>query len=126
MRALYNVDLILVEQRDLWQDTPLDVGWDDLQSGDARACVSFCRPCGAFIDKRQLRHSGRVAETLPHQSGELQLRPLTIRQDEARGLLGSLVTTPAFGADKLRMKDSEIQILRSCLSCLYLHASICQ
>ena len=46
------------------------------------------------MDKRQLVVGGRVAEIAPHQSGELQRRPLTVRQDEARGMIGSLVTSP--------------------------------
>ena len=119
--TLGHVDLVPVEQSDLLQDTPFEVGLDALQSGDARACGSLCRPCGAFIDKRQLRHGGRVAETMPHQTGELQLRPLIVRQDEARGMLGSLVSSPAFENDKLRLKDEEVAVLRSSLSWLKIH-----
>jgi hypothetical protein len=46
----FSTDLVVLEQPDLIQDVGQVVEFDDIQSADARACVSLCRPIGTFID----------------------------------------------------------------------------
>jgi hypothetical protein len=46
---------------------------------------------------------------------EPEMRPLTINQDEARGMLSSLVASKSFENNKLRLKDSELVPLKKVL-----------
>ncbi len=107
-------DLVPREQPDLMQDVPAVPDLSLITSGDARACISICRPHGCFSEHRKIGR-GPFVSTMPHQSGELVLRPLTQRQDKARGMLSSLVCSPAFEKDKLRLKDNEVDMLRNSL-----------
>eukprot|EP00973_Karenia_brevis_P013557 1841446-Karenia_brevis.AAC.1 len=64
--------------------------WKSIQSQDARACLSLCRPISNFVSKRKLQKRGAAQDVAAHQSGEIMLRSLTQMQDEARGMLGGL------------------------------------
>ena len=58
--------------------------------------------------------SGFVS-TQRHQSGELSLRPLTPVEDEARGMLSSLVAAEAFREAYVKLKPAEAKVLPSVL-----------
>ena len=117
---VHGVDLVPHEQWNLVQDVlptteTLASDWDSVTSGDARACLSLCRPCGHYVDKRQLRHHGPVEKIMPHQSGSLMLRSLTSDEDEARGMLGGIVAKDAFVKTHFEMKSAERKALPSLL-----------
>ena len=75
-------DLVPFPQPDLVQDL---LGVDNVlkvQSDDARACISICRPKGQFVDRRDCGRAG-TRGTFIHQSGALPLQPLMPVQDDA-------------------------------------------
>ena len=85
--------------------------WAAITTADARACLSLCRPTGCYVANRQCRKRGPIENTQIHQSGLLALRPLTPAEDEARGMLGSIVASDSFRKSKFELKDSERLVL---------------
>ena len=63
----------------------------------------------------------RLISTQPHQSGELSLRPLTPHEDRARGMIGSIVATPAVLQDRFALTTAESTALAAALPWLHEH-----
>jgi len=105
----HDVDLVPVEQLDLIQDaaTCQERAVDEILSAEGRACISITRPHSCFVKVRRMPGSSKLVSTQTHQSGELQLRPLTPDEDKARGMIGSLVATPDVLKEKFQLKKTE-------------------
>ena len=69
LSARWNRDLVPREQSDLLQDIAGLPELARIQSADARACISLCRPHGHFVEKRKLSGRGGVVSTQVHQAG---------------------------------------------------------
>ena len=95
--------------------------WAAITIADARACLSVCRPTRCYVAKRQCRKRGPIESTQIHQSGLLALRPLTPAEDEARGVLGSIVASDSFRKSEFELKDSERLVLPKILTWLQNH-----
>ena len=94
LRTRAKTDVVPREQPDLVQDVAGLEELDRIQSSDARACISLCRPVGYFTTKRKMPGRGGCISTQQHQCGELVLRSLTPEEDELRGMLTGIVAKP--------------------------------
>ena len=92
--------------------------WKTIQSQDARACLSLCRPLSNFVSKRKLQKRGAAQDVAIHQSGEIMMRSLTHMQDEARGMLGGLQCTPEYLKDQFLLREAESKALPALISWL--------
>ena len=81
-----------------------------VQSADARACISICRPKGHFVDRRDCGRAGTRA-TFMHQSGALPLQPLMPVQDDARGMLSTVVAKESFRKTMFELRPCEPEAL---------------
>ena len=115
-------DLLPTVLSHLLQDAPVrdsssqcDLFWNRIISQDARACLSLCRPEGYFVQHRQLTKGGAVQETVPHQSGEVTIRPVTPQQDEARGMFGGVICSDELLSSKFTLHEEEQKVLPALL-----------
>ena len=106
-------DSVPFPQPDLVQDL---LGVDNflkVQSADARACISICRPKGHFVDRRDCGRAGTRA-TFMHQSGALPLQPLMPVQDAARGMLSTVVAKESFRKEMFEVRPCGPEAFCTC------------
>eukprot|EP00973_Karenia_brevis_P002426 327041-Karenia_brevis.AAC.1 len=115
------IDLVPAEQADLVQDAWQCFSLSEVQSADARACISLTRPYSCFVSKRKKPGSRSMISTQDHQSGELSLRPLTPAEDDLRGMNGNLVFTPEVYERQFKLKSQEAIALAEVLPWLHEH-----
>ena len=120
IRERYKVDLLPTVNNALVQNGPSQ-DWLCIQSQDARACLSLCRPLSNFVSKRKLHKRGPAQNVAIHQSGEIMLRSVTHDQDQARGMLGGIQCTPEYLQNQFVLRDSESAVLPSLIAWLQTH-----
>jgi len=114
-------DLFPVEQPDIVQVIIGEDLFKSIQSADARACVSLCRPETQLTQTRQLTKSGKVMPTMLHQAGDLPLQSLTIEQDQARGYYTNMAATEEFHSSHLKLRKEEHSALPKVFAWLETH-----
>ena len=119
----HNTDLVPHEQPCLQQDAGDCRAMQHLTSADARACISLCRPHACHTQKRRegKQGSGKTIATVPFQSGEIAMRPLTPHEDEARGMLSGIVASQDVLKNLFALKADEPAALRLVLPWLQNH-----
>ena len=119
--SLSMLDLVPVEQIDLMQDAPSCPDWANIRSGDARACVSLCRPLTRITNKRSLGGKAGTLPTMPYHSGKTVHAALSLEQDVARGMLTGVVAKDSFIKEMFELKPDEPDALANVLPWLLKH-----
>ena len=113
-------DLVPHEQEDLVQDMLGDDVFQTIQSGDARACMSLCRPMGQIHQYRHLAPK-KAMPTMFHQTGELLLEAMTLQQDRVRGMFATVACTEEFRRGVFHLNKKERTTVPTALGWLQKH-----
>ena len=112
-------DLVPVQQDHLAQDMHELPPLYDLNSAPARTCVALVRPYARIVQKRKIKGRGGAAvATHPFLSGDMCLRPLTPKEDDARGFLTSVLVSETILEKVFKVTPTEAAALPRVLSTL--------